>query len=83
MFPLSGFESLSLTHIVDLPPTKHGHLPNLLATPVTLCKGWQSGSMLIPALYEQSGSNIHAMLIAALTRNMIFRMEAAYCSFVS
>ena len=23
---------------------KHGHLLNLLATPVTLCKGWQSGS---------------------------------------
>ncbi len=31
-------------HIVDLPPTKDGHLLNLLATPVTLCKGWLSGS---------------------------------------
>ncbi len=40
-------------HVVDLsPPPKHGHLLNLLATPVTLCKGWQSGTMLIPVLYE-------------------------------
>ncbi len=30
--------------IQELPPTKHGDLLNLLATPVTLCKGWQSGS---------------------------------------
>ncbi len=30
----------------------HGHLRNLLATPVTLCKGWQSGSKLTPAPYE-------------------------------
>ncbi len=39
-------------HIVDLPPTKHGHLLNLLATTVTLCKGWQSDSNIrgpIPA----------------------------------
>ncbi len=33
-----------LYHIVDLFPPKHGHLLNLLATPVNLCKGWQSGS---------------------------------------
>ncbi len=26
----------------------------VLATPVTLCKEWQSGSMLIPALYEKA-----------------------------
>ncbi len=34
--------------------TVYGHLLNLLATPVTLCKGWQSGSKLIPALYEKA-----------------------------
>ncbi len=30
-------------HIVDL-SSQHGHLLNLLATPVTLFQGWQSGS---------------------------------------
>ncbi len=40
-------------HIVDF-SSKIGHLLNLLATPVTLCQGWQSGSKLIPALYEKA-----------------------------
>ena len=30
-------------YIIHFSPT-HGHLLNLLATPATLCKGWQSGS---------------------------------------
>ncbi len=39
-----------IPHRRSSPPKKHGHLLNLLATPATLCKGWQSGS------------NIHATL---------------------
>ena len=30
------------------------HLLNLLATPVTLCQGWQSGSRITPAPYEKA-----------------------------
>ncbi len=36
------------------------HLLNLLATPVTLCKGWQSGSKLTPSPYEKAQTSEEA-----------------------
>ena len=60
-----------LYHIVDLPPpTKHGHLLNLFTTPVTLCKGWQSGSN-IPyhnAQWNMDSLNCALRCVALVTR---------------
>ncbi len=45
MFPLP--KKVRCTDSIEVASEYHthtGHLRNLLATPVTLCKGWQSGS---------------------------------------
>ena len=42
-----------LMHHIIHSSSQHGHLLNLIATPVTLCQGWQSGSRITPAPYEK------------------------------
>ncbi len=39
---------------------------NLLATPVTLCKGWQSGSKLTPAPYEKAQTSEEMIYMQAV-----------------
>ncbi len=54
----------NITYSEVSPPTKHGHLLNLLATPVTLCKEWQSGSNIQRGgSYIQRGGNHQHLLI--------------------
>ncbi len=53
------------TIVVDLSLKKHGHLLNLLATPVTLCKGWQSGSKIPPL-------SLRALLLHGTLHGIVF-----------
>ncbi len=53
------------------PPTKHGHLLTLLATLISLCKGWQSSSTIaytesagqFISFADESSSHAHAYVL--------------------
>ncbi len=43
----------SIPHRRSFPPAKHAHLLDLLAMPVTLYEGWQSGSNIQEIRYSE------------------------------
>ncbi len=64
-------------HIVDL-SSKHGHLLNLLATPVTLCKGRQSASNIyIPRNSSKHGHRFTCGMVSASKQTRCLGLHAA------